>query len=228
MTPADDAVEIFGSPVSNCYNAVLASLYHKGITPVEHHIGASMAPDFLRRSPMGKIPYLYHRGEYLSETLAIVEYLDECFAGKDLLPGTALERARRRQLTKFVELYLESPSRRLFPGVFWAGKNDAVHVDEVRPVLERGLQASEILLGQCSSLLDSPCGAAEYYSFFSLALVNRVTQHQYGWDLLAKAPLLKRFADKALAADFIAKICNQRDGAMQAYLEKKAAESGRK
>lgn len=227
MASADGKVEIFGSPVSNCYNAVLASLYHKGIAPVEHHIAASMTPDFLRRSPMGKIPYIYHRGEYLSETSAIVEYLDECFAGNDLLPGTPLERARRRQLTKFVELYLESPSRRLFPGVFWAKKNASLHVDEVRPVLERGLQAAEILLGECSSLLESPCGAAEYYSFFSLALVNRVTQNQYDWDLLANAPRLKRFADKALGAEFITRICAQRDGAMQAYLEKKAAEAGR-
>lgn len=219
------AVALFGSPVSNCYNTVLASLLHKGIAHREHHIGASMEAEFRRRSPMGKIPYIHHDGEYLSETSAIVEYLEETFAGPALLPGTAMQRARRRQLTKFVELYLESPARRLFPGVFWTLENAALHVEEVLPVLLRGLQSAEILLGDCPDLLLSPLGAAEYYTFFSMALVARVAKSQYDWDVWRQAPRLQRFADKVHEADFIGRICTQRDAAMQAYLDKKAAQA---
>lgn len=222
---AKAVIELYGSPVSNCYNTVLAALRHKGIAHRESHISAGRDPYFLRRSPMGKIPYIRHGLVFISETSAIVEYLDEVFEGPSLCPGSALQRARRRQLMKFIELYVESPARRLFPGVFWCQQNEAVHVAEVGPILERGLDAVEILLGEHDFLLASPCAAAEYYSYFSLVLVEAVCRGQYEWDLWRDRPRLQRFADKAGATGFVADICAQRDSAMQAYLEKKAAEA---
>ncbi len=218
-------VELYGSPVSNCYNTVLASLHYKGIAHHEYHIGAAQDSEFLRRSPMGKIPYICHDGHFISETTAIVDYLDEVFTGPVLCPGTALQRARRRQLIKFIELYVELPARRLFPGTFWFQTNDPVHLAEVRPILERGLNAIEVLLKENAFLLMSPCAAAEFYSYFSLALVDNVCQRAYDWDLWRGRPLLKRFVDKPVALGFVAEICAQREGAMQAYLDKKAAEA---
>ncbi|MEZ5481816.1 MAG: glutathione S-transferase family protein [Porticoccaceae bacterium] len=159
-------IEIYGSPVSNCYNTVLAALRFKDLMHKEFHVGASMDSSFLSRSPMGKIPYIVHAGQSISETSAIVEYLDEVTPGPALFPGDALMRARQRQLMKFVELYVESPARRLFPGVFWGQENEAVAVSEVRPVMERGLDAVDILLGDNKFFHDEPFSVADFYTFF--------------------------------------------------------------
>lgn len=62
-------------------------------------------------------------------------------------------------------------------------------------------------------------------TLFSLALAALVTEKQYGWSLLANRPILARYLDKLNGVQFVDEIVAQRDGAMQAYLEKKAAEA---
>lgn len=218
-------LQLFGSPVSNCYNTVLSALYHKGLAFEEQVISASMEGAFLAHSPMGKIPYIVDGANSVSETSAIVEYLDEVYPGPSLFPGTALQRARQRQLMKFIELYVESPVRRLFPGVFWCQQNAALHVEEVRPIMERGLGAAEGLLAMNQDLFELPTGAAGFYSYFSLVLAATVAEQQYGWDLLCNYPVLRRYVQSLDELDFIGGIVEQRDTAMVGYLQKKAAEA---
>lgn len=217
-------IKLYGSPVSNCYNTVLAALKHKQINVDEHHVSASLDPVFLQHSPMGKIPYITHRGLSISETSAILEYLDEEFPGPSLFPGDTLQRARQRQLMKFVELYVESPGRRLFPGVFWSLQNAQLHIDEVRPVMERGLDAIVRLFKANPSMHEQPPGAADYYSYFSLNLIALVTHKQYDWDLFASHPEIRRYLRKLEAVKTVSAIAAQRDTAMMVYLAKKAAE----
>ena len=49
-------------------------------------------------NPQGLVPVLVHGGHVLTQSLAICEYLDECFKGHPLLPVEALDRARIRSL----------------------------------------------------------------------------------------------------------------------------------
>jgi glutathione S-transferase len=61
---------------------------------------AHMAP-FAELSLTERVPCIEHRGLAFSESLAIIEYLDEVFAGPSqprLLPTAVLPRARARQL----------------------------------------------------------------------------------------------------------------------------------
>jgi len=64
--------------------------------------------------PMGTVPALVADGLVLSESDAIIEFLDERFPHPSLLPGTARERARIRFLSRFHDLHLEPPVRALF------------------------------------------------------------------------------------------------------------------
>lgn len=217
--------ELYGSPVSNCYNTVLASLRYKELDHQQHWVPASMEADFRAHSPMGKIPYLVYQGNSISETSAILEYLEESTGGPKLFPGSAIERARQRQLFKFVELYVESPARRLFPGVFWFLENDLLHINEVEPVIERGLDAIVILLGANPFLTQGPLCAADFYACFSLALASIVTEKQYGWSIASRYPMIADYLAKLDGNEWIEAITVQRDGAMQAYLDKKAAEA---
>ena len=222
----EPVIRLHGSPVSNCYNTVLAALRHKGLPHEENHTGASTDAGFLQLTPMGKIPFITVGELSISETSAIVEYLDDRFPEHPpLFPGTLVERARQRQMMKFVELYIESPGRRLFPGVFWFMDNEPIHIAEVRPIMERGLNAVDVLLKNNRFFYEDRLTAADFYSYFSLQLIAHVTLNQYQWNLFKSRPHIARYVNRVESAPFLQTIVAQRDAAMETYLEKKRQEA---
>jgi maleylacetoacetate isomerase len=66
------------------------------------HGGEQHGEAFRAINPQGLIPVLVHQGQIISQSLAICEYLDECFEQYPLLPAKPLERARTRSLASQV------------------------------------------------------------------------------------------------------------------------------
>jgi maleylacetoacetate isomerase len=64
--------------------------------------GEQRGPQFLALNPQGLVPVLVHAGRALSQSLAIIEYLEEGFPQPPLLPPSAPERARVRALAQLV------------------------------------------------------------------------------------------------------------------------------
>lgn len=60
--------------------------------------GQQHLADFRSLNPQGLVPVLIHEGKVITQSMAICEYLDECFEACPLLPGNALQRARTRAL----------------------------------------------------------------------------------------------------------------------------------
>ena len=60
--------------------------------------GEQRAPEFLRRNPQGLVPALEDGPALLTQSLAILEYLDEIRPQPPFLPKTPVERARVRAL----------------------------------------------------------------------------------------------------------------------------------
>ncbi|MCU0983835.1 MAG: glutathione S-transferase family protein [Acetobacteraceae bacterium] len=75
--------------------------------------------------PAGTIPGLVHGDLVLSESEAIVEYLDEAWPEPPMLPGSPAARARLRQLSRFHDSRLEPPLRSLFAHVAPAARDEA-------------------------------------------------------------------------------------------------------
>ncbi|MBR0664949.1 maleylacetoacetate isomerase [Roseomonas hellenica] len=80
---------------------VRIALHLKGVAadPVPHHLrhGGQRAPDYLRLNPQGLVPTLEtDDGAVLTQSLAIIEWLEETYPSPALLPGDALMRARIR------------------------------------------------------------------------------------------------------------------------------------
>lgn len=71
--------------------------------PVNILSGENKKSEHLARNPMGALPVLdTGRGVLLSESLAILEYLEEEYKGYALYPGSALDRAQVRALCEIV------------------------------------------------------------------------------------------------------------------------------
>ena len=66
--------------------------------PVDLKPGAHRQPDYLAVNPQGLVPALVDGAEPLSQSLAIIEYLEETYPQPPLLPRAPLERARVRSL----------------------------------------------------------------------------------------------------------------------------------
>lgn len=64
--------------------------------------GQQNHPEFRRVNPMGHVPALVHDGFTVSESMAILLYLDQVFPERPLFPTEARDRARVIQLCEFV------------------------------------------------------------------------------------------------------------------------------
>ena len=78
----------------------------KGLTyqsvPVNLLKAEHTSNEYLKKNPSGQVPCLEVNGEYLSESIAILEWLDESFPGHQLYPSDALSRAKVRQLVGII------------------------------------------------------------------------------------------------------------------------------
>jgi maleylacetoacetate isomerase len=67
---------------------------------IDLRAGASeqRTPEYLALNPEGLVPVLVDRGHVITQSLAIIEYLEEAYPAPALLPAAAHERARVRGL----------------------------------------------------------------------------------------------------------------------------------
>lgn len=81
--------------------------------PVNLAAGEHQHPDFLRLNPAGKVPVLVDGDFVLTESVAIVLYLAEKFAGRGLLPTDLQQRAQVNRWLLFTATELEQPLWRM-------------------------------------------------------------------------------------------------------------------
>ena len=81
---------------------VRAALALKGLEATEVEVdlstGAQKCADYRRINPQGIVPTLLHEGAVIHQSLAIIEYLDEIFPERPLLPSDPASRARVRAI----------------------------------------------------------------------------------------------------------------------------------
>lgn len=148
-------------------------------------------------NPKGLVPVLIHEGRAISESLVILEYLEDVFAEPSLRPAAAFERARMRQWMRRIDesvhvasrivgvcivnrhTYLAMPPEKL--KAYYAKMRDGVRKTNDLINIEHGL-ASPLLPGAVKSfrqlftamdetLAQSRWLAGDSYSLADLALV---------------------------------------------------------
>jgi GSH-dependent disulfide-bond oxidoreductase len=110
-------------PNANSGKPMLA-LMEKGVTFNSHYIDMLQfdqhKPDYLAINPQGTIPAMTHGSLVLTESTAIMEYVDEAFGGPRLMPENAVDQWRIRWWMKFMDQWL-GPSFSMFGWKFFVG-----------------------------------------------------------------------------------------------------------
>jgi len=99
-------MKLFGYFRSSAAYRVRIALNVKEIEAEHEYVhlakGLHSMPDYLTVNPQGLVPALVDDGHVLVQSLAIIEYLDECHPAPPLLPSGPIERARVRALSQVV------------------------------------------------------------------------------------------------------------------------------
>ena len=187
-------ITLCGFRISNYHNKVRIALLEKGVAFEEdENVKPSQEGDYLAKSPMGKVPYLQVNGTRIRESSAILEYLEDAFPQKPLLPKDPIERARVRELVIFIELHLELVARRMY-GMLAGGKPVS---DETRQRVEKdlgkGVRALKAVVKFEPFIAGKELTIADCAAFVHLPLVTLVTRNFFGRDFLEDIPQVKPY-----------------------------------
>jgi glutathione S-transferase len=111
-------VKLYYFPIAPNPTKVRVYLAEKGLAidsvRVDLAQGEQRSPEFLVRNPLGKLPVLeLDDGTLLTESLPIIEYLEELHPEPPLIGTTPLERARVRCRERLVDLGVLIPVARI-------------------------------------------------------------------------------------------------------------------
>jgi len=210
--------KLYGFPVSNYYNMVKLTLLEKGFEFEELITRPSQEDDFLNKSPMGKIPCLEVSEGPLSETNVIFDFLEDLSPDVPLYPEDPYARAKVRELSKSVELYLELVTRQLLGAVFFGAPVDEALNEKVNAELDKGIAALNRILIFSPFAAGEAMSYADFMLYYTVTLGNMATQKALGRDLCDEMPGLAAWLELMEGNPLVRKVNADRDEALKAML----------
>ncbi|MDF1833205.1 MAG: glutathione S-transferase family protein [Porticoccaceae bacterium] len=208
--------KLYGFPVSNYYNMVKLTLLEKGFEFEEVITRPSQEDDFLNKSPMGKIPCLEIEEGPLSETNVIFDFLEDISSEVPLYPEDPYQRAKVRELSKSIELYLELVARQLLGVVFFGAPADEQLNEKVSVELDKGVAALNRLLIFSPFAAGEQMTYADFMLYYTVTLGNMATKKVLGRDLCDELPGLAAWLTMMDGNPLVQKVNADRDEALKA------------
>lgn len=194
-------LKLHGMSRSNYYNLAKACLAYKGIPYEEVKAIPNQEEDYLSKSPMGKVPCIETEQGFVSETLAIAEYLDAIQPDKPLLPADPFARAKTLELIRHIELDIELVARRLLPAAFFGATASDELKKTTKKDLARGVKAVSRLFVCDPYATGNELNLADLYTYYSFGLASSIVQTIYEEDLLADLPQVKALMERLAAEE---------------------------
>lgn len=155
--------------------------------------GEQRTPEHLARNPLGRLPVLeLNDGSCLTESLTIIEYLEECYPHPPMIGRSPLERARVRELERIADLGVLLPVGRIIhatrsPIGLPPNPEIAAHF---RKILPEGLQLLDARLadgrpfvaGDHPTIVDCTLEAALQFARFGKVEIDASLQYLLQWD----------------------------------------------
>ena len=174
-----------GFSVSNYYNKVKLALLEKNAPFTEELVyPRTLNAEALIASPMGKIPFMRTPQGSLSESAAIMDYIEATYPTPPLLPTDPFAMAKVRELTTYIDLHLELVARELYAQAFFGGTVSESAQARVKKQLEKNIAAFTHLVKFAPYAAGDTFTQADCAAFVSLPMVGMATKIVYGEDLL--------------------------------------------
>jgi len=173
-----------GSPYSW---RVWLALEHKQIAyelkTMSFSAGDLRKPEYLAINPRQKVPAIVDAGFALYESVAIVEYLDEQYAGPQLFPGDVRQRALIRRMVQEIDQYYALAMEKLVDQVLFTTpeKWDADKINEGRQGVAKELLLWDSLIR--GDYLAGALSAADFTLYPLIALTLRMEKRKPDLDV---------------------------------------------
>ena len=216
-------LKLCGFRISNYHNKVLIALNEKGVAYEEDcTVTPSQKSEYLALSPMGKVPFMEvggtsgTGGTRLIESEVILEYLEDAYPQKPLLPKDPLARAKVRELVTVIELHLELVARRLYPGAFFGCTTSDCTKQSAEKDLAKGVRTLKALAKFSPFIAGAEFSLADCAAAVHLPVVSLATKLTYGRDFLDELPQAKPYLKMLGERPAIAKVNADRKAASEA------------
>jgi len=155
--------------------------------------GENRQPEFLKKNPLGGLPVLeLDDGSRLSESLAIMEYLEELHPTPPMLGTTPVERARVRELERITELGVLGRIAVIFQNThpFMAGrlKQSADAAENARnqlattlKVVDEKIGSKKFVAGDKPTIADCTLYAAMEFAQFAEVAIDPSLKNVHRW-----------------------------------------------
>jgi glutathione S-transferase len=214
-------INLCGFCISNYYNKTKLILLEKGIAFTEEEVRPSQDEALLKRSPLGKIPFIETEHGCLSESQVILEYLEETYPEKPLYPADSFERAKCRELIQHLELNMELHARRLYKEAFFGGTVSEETKNEVKERLDIGLKGLARLAKFSPYIAGDTYTAADCVAWLHFFVVSMAGQKIYGTDIIAThIPSIATYMHFIETRPHVQKVAADRAAAMAALIKK--------
>lgn len=160
---------------------------------VDLRAGEQKSPEHLRRNPLGKLPVLeLDDGSPLTESQAIIEYLEECHPEPPMIGADARERARVRELDRIADFGVLIPVGRIVhstnsplglpPCPEMAAHFRGELTKALRVVDERLADGRPFVAGGHPTVADCTLQAAFQFARFGQVEIDPSFEHLARWD----------------------------------------------
>ncbi len=193
-------IKLHGFSSSNYYNVPKLALLEKGIEFEEilsyTGVGPKYKPEYLEKSPLGKVPALQMPEGFISESRAILEYIERKYQQTPLLPSSPFGQAKVQELAQFIELYFELAARRMIPNLLSGTEPNPAVLKE----FQTNIGKATVALGKLASFNQFAYGdeftLADIAAILNLPVVRDVGKRFMGEDPLSAVPGLDAYCER--------------------------------
>ena len=184
---------LHGRARSNYYNAVKAILIEKGLEFSEVKEPVPPTDAYLAMSPMAKVPCLVTEHGPLTETTAIIDYLEDTYPDVPLRPKDPFQRAKFNEVNKSLELYVEWVARQGY-GVLRGEETTDAQKAFVASGLTQAVEAIPKLTSFDPWVFGDSFTYADIFGYFMLVYARLSAKVHMEMDLLGELGAAEWFA----------------------------------